>query len=66
MVKPLNPDLTPNNNNVLLAVDAVNSGPGDIVVVASEGKAAGEILVLPPRSPIRSIIIGIVDQVELA
>ncbi|SVB40474.1 uncharacterized protein METZ01_LOCUS193328, partial [marine metagenome] len=46
--------------NTMVAVDTVGAGIGEIVLVATEGKAASEILNVP-RGPVRSIIVGIVD-----
>lgn len=64
MVQPVDINQKP-FGPVLVAVDAVGAGDGELVVVASEGKAAGEILGLPPQSPVRSIIVGIVDHLEI-
>jgi len=48
-----------------LAVDLAQAGPGDTVLVMSEGNGVRQIL-KEPKAPIRSIIIGIVDEVTLA
>ena len=64
MVQPVDIEQKP-VGSIMVAIDAVGAGDGELVVVASEGKAAGEILGLPPQSPIRSIIIGIVDHLEI-
>ena len=47
-----------------LAVDRVQSGPGDMVVVLTEGNGVRQILQLGDAVPIRSLIVGIVDRVE--
>ena len=48
----------------LLAIDTVQSGPGDQVLVMSEGTGVRQILKAPATStPIRSLIVGIVDKV---
>jgi ethanolamine utilization protein EutN len=47
-----------------LAVDTVQAGEGDIVLVASEGNGARQILKMGAIVPIRSLVVGIVDQVE--
>lgn len=47
----------------LVAVDTVGAGPGDTVLVASEGRAAADLLGAPRRIPVRSIIVGIVDSI---
>jgi len=46
-----------------IAVDSVQAGPGDLVLVADEGNSAAQVL-RRPRGPIRTVIVGIVDDVE--
>ena len=48
-----------------LAVDTVQAGPGDRVLVMSEGTGVRQILAIGDRVPIRSLIVGIVDQVDV-
>ncbi len=51
----------------LLAVDTVQSGPGDCVLVMSEGSGVRQILKTnATSSPIRSVIVGIVDAIDVA
>ncbi len=47
----------------LIAVDSVDAGAGETVLVIDEGNSARQI-VGDDLDPIRSIIIGIVDQVN--
>ena len=47
-----------------VAVDLVQAGPGDRVLVMQEGNGVRQILKIE-KLPIRSVIIGIVDQVDL-
>lgn len=47
-----------------IAVDVVQAGPGDTVLVIDEGNGARQILELDPGA-IRAVIVGIVDQVAL-
>ncbi|HEX4460007.1 MAG TPA: EutN/CcmL family microcompartment protein [Polyangia bacterium] len=47
-----------------LAVDHVQAGVGDVVLVNQEGGGNRQILKLGPNVPIRSLIVGIVDAVE--
>lgn len=49
-----------------LAVDRVQAGPGDRVLVLTEGNGVRQILELGAQVPIRSLIVGIVDQVDAA
>ncbi len=48
-----------------LAVDQVQAGPGDLVLVMSEGSGVRQILQTDTGIPIRSLIVAIVDRVEL-
>ncbi len=63
LVRPVNPDRTLKSGTVV-AVDLVGAGEGDYVLVASEGRAAMELLSSPHRLPLRSVIVGIVDRVD--
>ena len=47
----------------VIAVDSVDAGVGDRVVVADEGNTAAQVLGMP-RGPVRTIIVGIVDEVD--
>ena len=47
----------------LVAIDSVGAGPGQTVLVIDEGNSARQIID-HPTAPIRSVIIGIVDDVE--
>ena len=54
-----------------LAIDRVQAGPGDRVLVLTEGTGVRQILATdsrPPTSPppIRSLIVGIVDALQLS
>ncbi len=49
---------------VLLALDTVQAGIGDVVLVMDEGNSA-RIVVGDSFAPIRSLIVGIVDEVRL-
>jgi ethanolamine utilization protein EutN len=63
LVQPLNLDGT-DRGNAVVAVDAVDAGIGDRVLLATEGYSAmtsvGRI-----RSPIDMSVIGFIDQIEL-
>jgi len=47
-----------------VAIDHVQAGVGDMVLVLTEGNGARQILKQGDIVPIRSVIVGIVDQVE--
>jgi ethanolamine utilization protein EutN len=46
-----------------LALDVVDAGEGDRVLVVDEGNAAAQVLTRE-RGPVRTVIVGIVDEVE--
>lgn len=48
-----------------VAIDHVQAGIGDKVIVLTEGNGVRQILNMGDIVPIRSIIVGIVDQVSL-
>jgi len=47
-----------------IAVDVVQAGPGDTVLVIDEGNGARQILGLNPGA-VRAVIVGVVDEVAL-
>ncbi len=47
-----------------IAVDVVQAGPGDTVLVIDEGNGARQVLGLDPGA-IRAVIVGVVDEVTL-
>ena len=48
----------------VIAVDTVDAGLGDRVLVADEGNTAAQVLGMP-RGPVRTIIVGVVDEVMI-
>ena len=51
--------------STFLAVDRVQAGPGDRVLVMSEGNGVRQIMNMGPTLPIRSLIVGIVDHCDI-
>ena len=49
----------------LIAVDAVGAGAGETVLILDEGNGARQVLEAP-GAPIRAVVVGIVDDVEIA
>ena len=47
-----------------VAVDVVQAGPGDTVLVIDEGNGARQILGLDPGA-IRAVVVGVVDEVSV-
>ena len=50
--------------NTFLAIDTVQAGPGDTVIVIDEGNSARQVFD-DSTAPVRSAIVGIVDQVAV-
>jgi len=48
-----------------IAVDRVQAGVGDLVLVLDEGNSARQIVGLEPNGAIRTVIVGIIDRVSL-
>jgi ethanolamine utilization protein EutN len=63
VVQPLNLDGSDRGEPVL-ALDAVDAGAGDRVLLSTEGYSA-MTAVGRPNSPIDSAVVGIIDAVEL-
>ncbi len=60
------PELTPGRPQgpSVIAVDCVDAGIGDRVLVADEGNAAAQVL-RKARGPVRTVIVGVVDETDL-
>lgn len=63
LVQPVNPNGTPRGTAVL-ALDSVDSGEGDLVIVVQEGWGASTASTGEAGAAIDSAIVGIVDYVE--
>ena len=61
VVDMMGPDRKPLGESVL-AVDSVDAGVGDFVLVVDEGSSAAVVTGLPDP-PIRTVIVGVVDAV---
>lgn len=48
-----------------LAVDVAQAGAGDVVLVNAEGNGTRQILKMGDQVPVRSLIVGIVDSVDV-
>jgi ethanolamine utilization protein EutN len=70
IVQPMEPadqpgDVRPTGSS-FLAVDDVQAGVGDLVLVMREGNGVRQLLKMGAQVPIRSIIVGVVDAVDAA
>lgn len=64
IVRPTNPDGSSAGGS-FLAVDAVQAGIGDRVLVIDEGGSARQILGKPATGTIRTVIAAVIDKVSL-
>ena len=62
VVQPLQPN-GKHEGSSLVAVDTIGAGPGETVLILRQGVAAAQVLGVE-LPPIRSIIVGIVDQIN--
>jgi ethanolamine utilization protein EutN len=63
LVQPINPDGTARGTSIL-ALDSVDAGEGDIVIVVQEGWSASTASTGEPGAAIDSAIVGVVDFIE--
>jgi len=63
IVQPINPDGTPAGEE-MLALDAVDAGVGDTVVVVREGWSASTAATGQAGAAIDSAIVGVVDTID--
>ena len=63
VVQPINPDGT-FRGNTMLALDSVDAGEGDVVIVVQEGWGASTAATGEAGAAIDSAIVGIVDSLE--
>jgi ethanolamine utilization protein EutN len=54
----------PSTGDYLIAVDTVDAGVGDSVLVLDEGNGARQVL-QSAEGPVRSVVVGIIDVVTL-
>ena len=64
LVRYILPNGEPDEERYVIAVDIVGAGVGETVLVEDEGNGARQLLDVGPDSPVRSVIVGIVDTVS--
>lgn len=52
-------------SNTLLALDSVDAGVGDVVLIVQEGWSASSAATGKPGAAIDSAIVGVVDRIDL-
>ena len=60
----LTPDGEPTGGYVI-AVDVVQAGPGEVVLILDEGTGARQIMGVK-EGPIRAMVVGIIDEVAVS
>jgi microcompartment protein CcmK/EutM len=65
LVQPVTPSGAPKGKS-LVAVDAVQAGIGDLVLVVDEGGSARTAIGEPDAMRVRTAICGIVDRIDFA
>jgi ethanolamine utilization protein EutN len=63
IVQPVNPDLE-ETGEPILAIDTVDAGKGDVVLIIDQGTAARTVL-SQQYPTVRTLILGIVDRIDL-
>ncbi len=64
LCQPVQGDCVTPRLRAFIAVDSVQAGEGDLVVVAREGNAARQVLG-SDEDPFHSVVLGIVDEVRI-
>jgi microcompartment protein CcmK/EutM len=62
VVQPIDPSGTPKGSS-FLAIDAVQAGVGDTVLILEEGGSARAIINEPDSMTVKAVIAGIVDEI---
>ncbi len=63
IVQPLTPERKPSGREIL-AVDVVDAGVGDTVLLMSEGTSARQVLV-NDKIPVHTVIVGVIDDIDV-
>ncbi|TAJ23528.1 MAG: hypothetical protein EPO68_02880 [Planctomycetota bacterium] len=64
VLRPLTPDGRP-ALKTRVAIDRVGAGVGDRVLCLDEGNGGRQVLATGPKGPVKTVVIGFVDAVEL-
>jgi ethanolamine utilization protein EutN len=63
LVQPITPT-GEHSTNARIAIDTVGAGEGDRVLIIDEGNSGRQILSLT-GAPVKTLVVGVVDQVEI-
>jgi ethanolamine utilization protein EutN len=62
-VRPLDPDGTPAQDRMFVAVDRVDAGIGDRVLLMAEGSSVRALV--GESAPIRCAVVGVIDEIAM-
>ena len=65
LVQPVDLDGRTPKGETMIALDRVNSGPNDLVLVNREGGGA-RIVLGKSKVPVQAVIVGVVDGIDVA
>lgn len=65
LVRYVLPDGSWDGDRYVVAIDMVDAGVGQTVLVQDEGNSARQLTDSVPYGPVRSVIVGIVDDVAV-
>lgn len=63
ILRPVTPDGSP-TGKTRIGIDHIGAGVGDRVLVLDEGNG-GRQLLRDPKAPVKTLVVGVVDHVEL-
>ncbi len=63
LVDRVDGELRPDGRYVI-ALDSVDAGAGELVLLIDEGNSARQVLG-DPQGPVRAVIVGVVDEVQV-
>jgi microcompartment protein CcmK/EutM len=64
VLRPLTPDGRP-ALKTRVAIDKIGAGVGDRVICLDEGNGGRQVLETGPKGPVKTVVIGYVDAIEL-
>jgi len=64
IVHYLTPEGELDGERYVVALDLVGAGVGETVLVLDEGNSARQMVRSGPHGPVRSLVVGIVDEVD--
>lgn len=66
LCQPIKEDRSDDGDVLIIAVDRAQAGAGDTVLINQEGNGSRQLIgTLDGRLPIRSVIVGVVDAIDL-